>query len=180
MATTTTAADAAQGSVAAAPGMPQLDFSTWGNQIFWLMVTLVVIYYVLSQIALPRIASVLEDRQNTILKDLTTAENLKRRAEDAEKAYDAALAQARTEAGRIAAQARAAIQADLDAAIARADVEIGERTAEGEAAIAAIRRSATDSITEVARDTTEALVAALGGKADAATVAAAVAANMKG
>ena len=27
-----------------AVGMPQLDFSTWPNQIFWLLVTLVVIY----------------------------------------------------------------------------------------------------------------------------------------
>jgi F-type H+-transporting ATPase subunit b len=144
------------------------------------MVTLVVIYFVLSRIALPRIASVLEDRQNTILKDITTAEDLKRRAVEAEKAYDAALAEARSEAGRIAAQARAAIQADLDAAIAKADAEIAERTAEGEAAIAAIRRSATDSIATVATDTAEALVAALGGKADAAAVAAAVAARMKG
>lgn len=179
MATTSTAADAAPGA-ATAPGMPQLDFTTWGNQIFWLLVTLVVIYFVLSRIALPRIASVLEDRQNTILKDITTAEDLKRRAVEAEKAYDAALVQARTEAGRIAAQARTAIQADLDAAIAKADAEIAERTAEGEAAIAAIRRSASDSVAAVATDTAEALVAALGGKTDAATVAAAVAARMKG
>ncbi len=179
MATTSPAADAAHGAVTA-PGMPQLDFTTWGNQIFWLMVTLVVIYVVLSRIALPRIGAVLEDRQNTILKDLNTADDFKQRALEAEKAYDAALAAARAEAGRIAAQTRAAIQAEVDAAIARADVEIAERTAEGEAAIAAIRRSATDSIAQVATDTTEALVAALGGKADATEIAAAVAAQMKG
>ena len=176
----TTTPDAATGAATAAPGMPQLDFSTWGNQIFWLMVTLVVIYFVLSRVALPRIGAVLEDRQNTILKDLTTADELKNRAAEAEKAYDAALVQARTEAGQIAAQARAVIQADLDAAIARADAEIAERTAEGEAAIAAIRRSATDSISKVAADTAEALVAAMGGKADTAAIAAAVAARMKG
>ncbi|MFZ8883347.1 MAG: F0F1 ATP synthase subunit B', partial [Paracoccaceae bacterium] len=34
---------------AATPGMPQLDFSTFGNQIFWLVVTLVVIYLILSR-----------------------------------------------------------------------------------------------------------------------------------
>ena len=43
------AADAAHGS----SGMPQLDFSTYGNQIFWLLVTLVVIYLILSRVALP-------------------------------------------------------------------------------------------------------------------------------
>ncbi|MEH6836933.1 MAG: F0F1 ATP synthase subunit B', partial [Falsihalocynthiibacter arcticus] len=30
-------------------GMPQLDFSTFPNQIFWLAVTLVVIYLVLTK-----------------------------------------------------------------------------------------------------------------------------------
>ena len=46
-----------------AAGMPQLDFSTWPNQIFWLLVTLVVIYLVLSRVALPRIGAVLADRK---------------------------------------------------------------------------------------------------------------------
>ncbi|MGB1643236.1 MAG: F0F1 ATP synthase subunit B', partial [Paracoccaceae bacterium] len=50
---------------AATPGMPQLDFSTFGNQIFWLVVTLVVIYLILSRVALPRIAGVLAERSGT-------------------------------------------------------------------------------------------------------------------
>jgi F-type H+-transporting ATPase subunit b len=37
-------------------GMPQLCADWMPNQIFWLLVTLVVIYFVLSKIALPRIA----------------------------------------------------------------------------------------------------------------------------
>ena len=53
MATETHGADAA----AQAPGMPQLDFSTWGNQIFWLVIALVATYFVLAKVALPRIAA---------------------------------------------------------------------------------------------------------------------------
>ena len=43
----------AHGGAAAehAVGMPQLDVTTWPNQIFWLVVTLAVIYLVLSRIA---------------------------------------------------------------------------------------------------------------------------------
>jgi F-type H+-transporting ATPase subunit b len=33
------------------------DFSTFPNQIFWLVVTLVVIYLILSRVALPRIGA---------------------------------------------------------------------------------------------------------------------------
>jgi len=61
----------------AGPGMPQLDFSTWGNQIFWLVLTLIAIYFVLSRIALPRIASALAERQGTITNDIAAAEDLK-------------------------------------------------------------------------------------------------------
>jgi hypothetical protein len=31
------------------PGMPQLDFSTFPNQIFWLVVTLIAIYFILTR-----------------------------------------------------------------------------------------------------------------------------------
>ncbi len=163
-----------------AVGMPQLDFSTWPNQIFWLLVTLVVIYFVLSKIALPRIGAVLADRKSTITNDLAAAEELKQKAVAAEKAYNDALANARTEAAKIVAQAKAEIQKDLDAATARADAEIAAKAAESEKTIAAIRDGAAAAVAEVAKDVAGELVAALGGKADAATVTAAVSARLKG
>ena len=104
-------------SYGSAVGMPQLCFEWFPNQILWLVITLVVIFLVLSRIALPRIAAVLAERQGTIDSDISAAETLKRQAEDAEAAYQKALADARAEAQDIAKQTRAAIQKDLDAAI---------------------------------------------------------------
>lgn len=175
----TDAHGAAQGAEQAG-GMPQLDFSTWPNQIFWLLVALVAIYLLLTRIALPRIGAVLAERKGTITNDLAAAEELKQKAKDAEAAYVQALADARAEAARIVAQARADIQADLDAATAKADAEISARAAESERRIAEIRASALESVTEVAKDTAKELVAALGGKADARSINAAVAARLKG
>ncbi|SFP81679.1 F0F1 ATP synthase subunit B' [Tranquillimonas alkanivorans] len=162
-----------------ASGMPQLNVETFPNQIFWLLIALVAIYYILSRIALPRIAAVLAERQGTITNDLAAAEELKLKATEAEKAYDKALADARAEAQRIAAEAKAEIQGDLDKAIADADAEIAERSAESEKRIAEIREGAMQSVEIVAKDTAEAIVAALGGAADAATVNAAVDARLK-
>lgn len=161
-------------------GMPQLDFSTFPNQIFWLVVTLAVIYFILSRIALPRIGAVLAERAGTITNDVAAAEEMKARAVAAEAAYEKALAEARAEANRIIAETKAGIQAELDVELRKADAEIAARTAESEKAIAAIRDSAVESVGAVARDTAEALVAALGAKADGDTVAAAVAGRMKG
>lgn len=163
-----------------AVGMPQLDFSTWPNQIFWLLVTLVVIYLVLSKVALPRIGAVLADRKSTITNDLAAAEELKQKAVAAEKAYNDALANARTEAAKIIAAAKAEIQKDLDAATAKADAEISAKAVESEKSIAAIRDGAAAAVAEVARDTAAELVAALGGSADAAAVGAAVTERLKG
>ncbi|MCD9149384.1 F0F1 ATP synthase subunit B' [Pseudophaeobacter flagellatus] len=171
------AAEAAHGS---APGMPQLDFSTFGNQIFWLAIALVAIYLILSRVALPRIAAVLAERQGTITNDLAAAEDLKAKAVEAEDAYNKALADARAEAQRIAAETRAEIQVGLDEAIAKADEQIAAKTAESEKAIGEIKAGALESVKEVAADTAEALVTALGGKADAKAVATAVADRMKG
>jgi F-type H+-transporting ATPase subunit b len=170
----------AHGEAEAAAGMPQLDFSTWPNQIFWLLVTLVVIYFVLSKIALPRIGAVLADRKSTITNDLAAAEELKQKAVTAEKAYNDALANARTEAAKIVAAAKAEIQKDLDAATAKADAQIAAKAAESEKTIAGIRDGAAAAVAEVARDVAHELVASLGGSADAKAVQAAVTARLKG
>ena len=61
-------------------GMPQLNTEWFSNQIFWLCVTLVVLYFILNRVALPRIASVLADRSGSIQRDLDKAEEMKRQA----------------------------------------------------------------------------------------------------
>lgn len=177
---TAAAVGEAAGHATKSVGMPQLDFSTFPNQIFWLVITLAVIYLLLNRIALPRIAGILADRQGTITGDLAAAEELKVRAMEAEEAYEKALAEARAQAAEIAAAARAEIQKDLDAAIAEADKEIAAKTAQSEAAISEIRAGATAAVDEVARDTAAAILSALGGKDDAKAIAAAVSARLKG
>ncbi|MFN3846751.1 MAG: F0F1 ATP synthase subunit B' [Paracoccaceae bacterium] len=189
MATETTAADAAHGAVDAgacvgangsAIGMPQLCADWMPNQIFWLLVTLVVIYFVLSRIALPRIGAVLAERQGTITNDIAAAEDLKLKAVAAERAYNDALAQAKLDANKIVAEAKAEIQKELDVALAKADADIAAKTAVSEGRIAEIRAGAIDAVSEVAKDTAKELVAALGGSADARSVTAAVATRLKG
>lgn len=165
---------------ASGPGLPQLDFSTFANQIFWLAVALVATYFILSRIALPRIAAVLAERQGAITNDLAAAEDFKARALKAEAAYEKALADARAEAQTIIVQTKAEIKADLDKALAKADSEIAERAAEGEKKIAEIRAATLENVREVALNTAAEIVTAMGGKADGKTVASAVTARMKG
>ncbi len=161
-------------------GMPQLCADWIPNQVFWLLVTLVVMFFILKTIALPRIGAVLAERKGTITNDLAAAEELRQKAVDAERAFNEALATARAEAAKIVAAARADIQKDLDAATAKADAEIAAKAAESEGKIAEIRAGALEAVEAVAKDTAKELVAALGGSADARAVTAAVSARLKG
>lgn len=178
---TEAAGAAAHGAEAASgAGMPQLDFSTFPNQIFWLVVTMLVLYWVLSRVALPRIAAVLSDRQGAITGDLMSAEEFKQKAKEAEAAYDAALAEARSEAQKIVAANKAEMQKQLDAAIADADAEISARTAESEKRIGEIRASAQTDAQTVAKDVTAELVRVFGGNADQSQIDGAVDSRLKG
>lgn len=161
-------------------GMPQLCADWMPNQIFWLVITLIAIFFVMSRIALPRIAAVLAERSGTITNDLAAAEELKNKAAEAEAAYDQALLDARAEAQKIVAEAKAEIQTELDVELQKADAQIAAKTAESEAAIGEIRAGALDSVKAVAKDTAKELVAAMGGSADAKTITAAVTSRMKG
>ena len=173
------AADAA-GHAAESAGMPQLDFATFPNQIFWLVVALIAIYFILSRIALPRIGGILADRQSKITNDIAAAEELKSKAEEAEKAYNQALIDARAEANKIVAEAREEIQADLDKVTAKADAEIAAKAAESAKRIEEIRAHAVENVSEVAKTTTAEILAAFGGKADAKAITAAINARLKG
>ncbi len=171
---------ATHGASASGSGMPQLDFATYPHQIFWLIITLLAIYFVMSRFALPRISSVLSERAATVTNDIAAAEELKQMAEAAGAAYEKALVDARAEASRIVAEAKAEIQAELDVEMKKADAAISAKTAESEKAIARIREGAVKIVSEVAKDVAKEIVSALGGKVEVKAVTAAVTARMKG
>jgi F-type H+-transporting ATPase subunit b len=139
-------------------GMPQLDPAIFPNLIFWLVVALLALYWVMSRVALPQVGGIIAARNDAISGDIEQAAALKKRAEEAEASYNAALAQARDEAHKIAAEARGAIDKELAGLMAEADKEIGAKTAESEKRIGEIRASASASIGEVARDAAAAIV----------------------
>jgi F-type H+-transporting ATPase subunit b len=162
-------------------GMPQLDPSIYPNLIFWLVVSIVLLYMILTRIVIPRLTDVLAERSDAISNDLEQAQFLRRRAQEAEAAYEAALAKARDEAHRIAADTKAKINKDLAVLMAKADAEIAVQTKESEGRIAEIRDNATASVEEVAREAAAAIVEVLmPAAANEAAVRDAVAARVKG
>ena len=162
-------------------GMPQLDPAFMPNLVFWLVVTMIVMYFLLSRIALPRISGIIEDRATAIANDLDQAAELKQQAVEAEEAYNQALRDARAEASRISAETKAEIQKDLDAAIAKADAEIAAKSAESEVRIREIRDGAMAAVQEVAGEAAAEIVSAVSPvKANASDLGGIVSSIVKG
>ncbi|MFV0472673.1 MAG: F0F1 ATP synthase subunit B', partial [Pikeienuella sp.] len=130
-----------------------LDFASYPSQIFWLLVSLVVLFLILKNVALPRISAGLEERSDAIEDDLDRAADFRKKAEEAEAAYDKALADARAKAQEIAQKTRDEIQKEVDEAVAKADAEIAARAAEREKRIDAIRASPLEAVEEDAAET---------------------------
>ena len=173
-------ANPAAANEVAQAAMPQLNTAYFGNLIFWSLVGLIAMYFILSRVALPRIGAVLAERSGTIGNDLAAAEELHRKAREAEAAYEQALTQARAEAGKIVEDTRAAIKDQLAVELAKADEIISARAAESEKTLAAIRDQAVENVTLVAKDTVSDIVALFGVTADAETLSKAVDAKVKG
>ncbi len=175
MASSETVGEYAADTAKSGGGMPQLDFDTWASQIFWAAIALFLLYQILSKKIMPRIAGALEDRHHAIADDLDSAATLKAKAEDAQKTYQQALADAKARANEIADKTRADIQAQIDEANAKAEAEIAARIAEGEQRIGAIRAEASRNAKQIAGETAQAIVEKLApGSSDAGTLSAAV------
>ena len=161
--------------------MPQFaQVDTFASQIFWLFVTFTILFILLSKVVIPRIGSVLENRQQKISSDLKRAEEAKADAEAALEEYQRAL-----EASRAEAQALLRAEADklAKAHAKRSDKvteEIAGKIADAEKRIAAAKEQAMAGLRDVAAETAEAALAKLvGGVADRKAIDAAVSASMK-
>jgi len=160
--------------------MPQLDFSSYPSQIIWLLITFTALYLLMARVALPRIATVLEERRDRIANDLDEAERLKRDTETAIANYEAALAEARARAHEIAQATREKLSAEIDAERGRVDDELAAKTTAAEEIISAAKTKALTEIGNVATETAEAIVKELvGGRWSKANISAAVGAVMK-
>jgi F-type H+-transporting ATPase subunit b len=139
--------------------MPQFWLEDFAPQIVWLAISFLILYLLMSRVALPRITSVLEQRQERIAADLDRAAALREQAEKVLAEYEAALAKARAEAQAIIGEQAAAAAAEAD----RRHHELAERLQrEANAAAARIDAEKTQALAEVRAIAAERAAAAAG------------------
>jgi F-type H+-transporting ATPase subunit b len=153
---------------------PPFNSQTFASQLVWLVITFVVLYVMLSKVALPRIGAIIENRQKRIDGDIADAGKLKVQSDEAIAAYEKALADARARAQLIANETRDRQAAEAAKIRKRIEDELNVKLADAEKSIAATKKAAMANVRGIAADAAKAIVERLIGSApnDAAVDAA--------
>ena len=133
-------------------GMPQFDLSRFPSQIFWLGATFLVLYLVMSKVALPRIGEVLEARANRIGGDLDRASALKAEADQIKAAYEKALGESRAKAQEVGRTTEATLAREAADRQATLGNELAGRIRDAESRIAAAKAAAMGNLAGVAAE----------------------------
>jgi F-type H+-transporting ATPase subunit b len=146
---------------------PPFDSQYFASQIFWLALTFIILYVVMARVALPRVASILEDRRRHIDDDLAQAQRLKGESDAALAAHEKALSEARTRAQALANDTRLKASAAAEGRRKDVDTKLALRIAEAEKSIAAARSAAMANVRGIASEAAGAILERLIGGAPA-------------
>ncbi|MEM7620268.1 MAG: F0F1 ATP synthase subunit B [Pseudomonadota bacterium] len=139
-------------------GFPPFDSSTFSSQIVWLALSFFALYMFLSRIILPRLAMIIEQRQDRISRDLDEASRLKDDAEKALSSYDEALEEARQKAKAIMQSMRDDLQSEAETQKAELEKQIEKKLDEADTRINQSKQAALKHIHDIASDVTQVLV----------------------
>jgi F-type H+-transporting ATPase subunit b len=173
-------ADAAHGAEHASGGLPQLDATAFAPQLVWLGITFIALYFLMSKVALPKVAEVLEERQERITNDLDRAGDLRKESSVVMEGYEKALADARAHAQSVMAATAADISSVTAGRQAQFNTDLAAKTRATEERINEAKETALASVRSVAAEIAQQTAEKLAGiKVDASAADAAVGAVMQ-
>jgi F-type H+-transporting ATPase subunit b len=127
-------------------GMPQLVFGDFPPQLIWLAISFVLLLILMSRVAMPRVASTIEQRATRIKGDLDRAERVKIEADAALATYQKTIADARAKAQGELRQT----QAEIAAETAKRETAFGQQLAQrGKAAEDSIAQAKTQALRDL-------------------------------
>tara|TARA_Y100000590_G_scaffold339669_1_gene387250 strand:+ start:30 stop:524 length:495 start_codon:yes stop_codon:yes gene_type:complete len=68
--------------------MPQLEITTYPSQIFWLVVSFIILYLIMSRVIIPKISSVIKSRDSEIKNNIHISEQMYKDTEIINNEYE--------------------------------------------------------------------------------------------
>jgi len=129
--------------------MPQLDFSTFLPQIFWLFISLSFLYIVLSRYALPRVSDVIEERNDIIAQDIDSAKEYTAESEKASEELKLKLSEAKISSQNLINKSLQEIKEDNEIKKSSLIKEINNEISEAESKIKEKKETALNEISSI-------------------------------
>ena len=162
-------------------GFPPFQKESFASQLVSFAIAFALLYVIVSKFALPRVGGIIAEREGKIEGDLAQAQKLKDESDEALKAYETELANARAKAQAIGAETREKLNAQAESDRKALEASLAAKLASAEKTIAATRQTAMGNVRSIASDAASAIVQRLTGTApDSKTVESAVDASLKG
>ena len=112
--------------------MPQLNPEFFVSQLFWLAVFFTFLLVFLWRVSLPRIATVLEKRQNKIDENLSSAKELQEKAMDIEKKINDQINKAKLETDEKIKETINTLQEDVSSQLSLLDKDLEKKVSDAE------------------------------------------------
>jgi F-type H+-transporting ATPase subunit b len=153
-------------------GFPQLkQTDTFASQVFWLAVSFLLLYVLMSKLALPRVGAVLDTRRAKRQENLREAEVLNEEAVKVKKAFEVSLAKAQAEAQAMLSAAEQEISVKSAAEFSVFSDAARNRVVAAEQKISKARQDAVASLADISAEIAADMVGKIAGlqvsKADA-------------
>lgn len=145
--------------------MPQLSqlSEVYLSQFLWLAIALGFIFFVIARGMVPKIQATVDQRESQIAGDLERAQAARKEADETEAAWRSRMDAARSDAARIAQEAKQASARETEAKVKAAADKINVKLESAERKIREALISARAEIEGVAADATQEMVARLTG-----------------
>ena len=143
--------------------MPQLNIDTYSSQLFWLAVTFIALYVLISKSALPRIHEVVDKRKHRIESDAFKAEALSKEAMHAKQDYEALQKSTFERSRALIDDASQSIEDAHEAEMARTDAQIVDMLHNATLSIEKKQEEMRKKLIEYGQGLTQSLVAEISG-----------------
>jgi F-type H+-transporting ATPase subunit b len=163
--------------------MPQISqlAETFASQLFWLLLTFGIVFFVIGKMMLPKVTSTVDQRDKSVADDLAAAEAARAVADEQEEAWRLRENAARETAQKRVGEARAKAALATEKTLAKANAKIEAKVTSAEAKITEASAAAAAEIEAVAADAAQDIVGRLtGSKVTAADAKKAVKAVLYG
>ena len=133
-------------------GMPQLDFSTFPNQIFWLVIFCIILFAIVKLFIIPRMEDIFANRRKIIDGNIAKAEEIRLRVSEIEQQIEEELTKAKAQCDDIMNASGNNIKEQMSIALEDSKLATSQLIKEAEERLKTLRDGSETAIEKISEE----------------------------